>query len=111
MNAQVIDVAYASPDYFEHWHGINWRKCHEKVRKMQARIVKATQEGRWRRVKALQWLLTHSRSAKALAVKRVTENKDKKTAGVDGAIWSTQEGGQVKRCVFIDDTAGRYSRH
>jgi len=44
MNAQVIDVAYASPDYFEHWHGINWRKCHEKVRKMQARIVKATQE-------------------------------------------------------------------
>ena len=89
MNAQVIDVAYASPDYFEHWHGINWRKCHEKVRKMQARIVKATQEGRWRTVKALQWLLTHSRSAKALAVKRVTENKGKKTASVDGATWST----------------------
>jgi len=58
---------------------------------MQARIVKATQECRWRRVKALQWLLTHSRSAKTLAVKRVTENQGKKTAGVDGTIWSTPE--------------------
>ena len=105
MNAQVIDVAYASPDYFEHWHGINWRKCHEKVRKMQARIVKATQEGRWRTVKALQWLLTHSRSAKALAVKRVTENQGKKTAGVDGTIWSTPEAKlnavlSLKRCGY-----------
>jgi len=37
----------------------------------------------------LQRLLTRSRSGKLLAVKRVTENAGKKTAGVDGKIWST----------------------
>jgi RNA-directed DNA polymerase len=40
-------------------------------------------------VKALQWLLTHSFSGKALAVKRVTENKGKRTPGVDRLIWRT----------------------
>ena len=49
----------------------------------------ATQVGRWNRVKALQWLLTHSWSGKAIAVKRVMENQGKKTPGVDRATWST----------------------
>jgi len=56
---------------------------------VQARIVKATQEGRHGKVKALQWLLTHSFCGRALAVKRVTHNQGKNTPGVDGAIWST----------------------
>ncbi len=73
------------------WHGIDWGKCHQQVRRLQARIVKATQEGRWGKVKALQWLLTHSFSGKAIAVKRVTENQGKKTPGVDGETWSTPE--------------------
>lgn len=73
------------------WHSIDWVKCHREVRRLQARIVKATEEGRHGKAKALQWLLTHSFSAKALAVKRVTENQGKKTAGVDGNIWSTPE--------------------
>jgi len=42
-------------------------------------------------VKALQWILTHSFSGKALAVRRVTENQGKKTPGVDGITWSTPE--------------------
>ncbi|WP_438504133.1 reverse transcriptase N-terminal domain-containing protein, partial [Acinetobacter towneri] len=41
------------------------------VRGLQARIVKAVQDGRYNKAKALQWLLTHSFSGKALAVKRV----------------------------------------
>lgn len=57
------------------WHGINWADVHRQVRGLQARIVKATQEGRHNKAKALQWLLTHSFSGKALAVKRVTEKK------------------------------------
>jgi RNA-directed DNA polymerase len=73
------------------WHSIDWVKCHQNVKRLQARIVKATEEGRWGKVKALQWLLTHSLSGKALAVKRVTENKGKKTPGVDGETWSTPE--------------------
>jgi len=71
------------------WHSISWPDCHQQVRKLQVRIAKATRAKRWRKVKALQWLLTHSFSAKAMAVKRVTENKGKKTPGVDGETWST----------------------
>jgi RNA-directed DNA polymerase len=73
------------------WHGINWADVHRQVRGLQARIVKATQEGRHNKAKALQWLLTHSFSGKALAVKRVTENRGKNTSGVDKALWKTPE--------------------
>jgi RNA-directed DNA polymerase len=40
-------------------------------------------------VRKLQQLLTRSFSTKAIAVKRVTENKGKRTAGVDGETWNT----------------------
>jgi len=73
------------------WHTIDWYQAHRTVRRLQARIVKATQEGRWGKVKALQHLLTHSLSGKALAVRRVTENHGKTTAGVDRVIWNTPE--------------------
>ena len=71
------------------WHAIDWQRVHQNVRRLQARIVKATQAGRWGKVKALQRLLTHSFAAKALAVKRVTSNPGKRTPGVDGVLWST----------------------
>jgi RNA-directed DNA polymerase len=74
-----------------HWHSIRWTRCYQNVKRLQARIVKATEEGRWGKVKALQWLLTHSLSGKALAVNRVTENKGKNTPGVDRETWSTPE--------------------
>jgi RNA-directed DNA polymerase len=73
------------------WHGIDWAKCYREVRRLQARIVKATQEGRQGKVRALQRMLTHSFAAKALAVRRVTENKGGVTPGVDKATWSTPE--------------------
>ena len=71
------------------WTSIDWQKVEGNVRRLQARIVKAVQAGRWGKVKALQRLLTRSFSGKALAVKRVTENKGKRTPGVDGEIWTT----------------------
>ena len=73
------------------WHAIPWQQVHKNVRRLQARIVKATQQGKWGKVKALQRLLTHSFSGKALAVKRVTENQGKRTAGVDGELWDRPE--------------------
>ena len=73
------------------WHAITWQKAHSLVRRLQARIVKATQAGRWGKVRALQRLLTHAFSAKILAVKRVTETRGKWTPGVDGVIWETPE--------------------
>jgi RNA-directed DNA polymerase len=83
-------VGAASHDA-ENWHSIDWAKAHRIVRRLQARIVKATQEGKWGRVKALQRLLTHSLSGKVLAVKRVTENQGKRTPGVDGKTWKTPQ--------------------
>ena len=71
------------------WDGINWAKVQRQVRGLQTRIVKASQAGRHNKVKALQWLLTHSFSGKALAVKRVTENKGRNTPGVDKVTWKT----------------------
>jgi RNA-directed DNA polymerase len=32
------------------WRTINWSAVHRNVRRLQARIVKATQEGRWGKV-------------------------------------------------------------
>lgn len=71
------------------WHSINWRQVHRQVRGLQVRIAEATKQQQWRRVKQLQRLLVRSFAARALAVKRVTENRGKETAGVDGEIWST----------------------
>lgn len=71
------------------WSDIDWHQCRRIVRRLQARIVKAIQAGRRNKVKALQWLLTHSFAGKALAVKRVTENRGKNTPGVDRVRWST----------------------
>lgn len=90
MTTQEI-CAGAPPHGAIHWHGIDWAKCYRDVRRLQTRIVKATREGRHGKVKALQWMLTHSFSGKALAVRRVTENQGKNTPGVDKVTWSTPE--------------------
>jgi len=71
------------------WSDIDWDKCETGVKKLQRRIVKAWQEKRYGKVKSLQYLLTNSFEAKALAVKRVTSNKGGNTAGVDKIRWST----------------------
>ena len=71
------------------WQSINWKAVEKHVLKLQMRIAKAIREGRKSKAKALQWLLTHSKSAKLLAVKRVSQNKGSKTPGIDGIIWNT----------------------
>ena len=79
-----VDMAAGAASHAKtDWDQIDWAQNHRNVRRLQVRIVKATQEGRWGKVKALRHLLTHSHSAKLLAVKRVTENQGRRTAGVD----------------------------
>lgn len=73
----------------QQWHDIDWCRVQRNVRGMQVRIAKACREGEWRRVKALQRMLTRSKSARYLAVRRVTENQGKRTAGVDRVLWDT----------------------
>jgi RNA-directed DNA polymerase len=55
------------------------------------RIAKAIKEKRYRKARALQWILTHSYSAKLLAIKRVTTNKGHRTPGVDKKVWRTDQ--------------------
>ncbi len=88
MNAE--PTACAASDRTER-PGLDSSRAARNVRRLQARIVKATQEGRWNKVKALQRLLTHSHSGRVLAVKRVTENQGGRTPGVDREIWSDPE--------------------
>jgi len=90
MGKQMIRNGGAQPlTSTQSWKSINWKKAQHEVRRLQMRIAKAVQEGKYGRVQALQWILTHSFYAKALAVKRVTSNKGKKTPGVDGVLWKT----------------------
>jgi RNA-directed DNA polymerase len=83
--------AGAAPDAAPDWHSIDWKKVYRTVRRLQARIVKAVQQGRWNKVKALVYLLTHSFCGRALAILRVVSNSGAKTPGVDGIIWDTPE--------------------
>ena len=90
------------------WDGINWADVQRRVRGLQARIVKAVQDGRHNKAKALQWLLTHSFSGKALAVKRVSENKGKNTPGVDKVNWNTP---RAKICAIASLKRRGYTPH
>lgn len=67
------------------WRQINWRKAEKAVFKLQKRIYRASNRGDVKTVRRLQKTLMKSWYARALAVRRVTQdNQGKKTAGVDG---------------------------
>jgi len=89
MDATAITPRDVASDAWSHWNSLDWNSVHQTVRRLQTRIAKAAKVGDWRQVKRLQRLLTRSTSGKALAVRRVTENQGRKTAGVDGETWST----------------------
>src|SRR4051794_2742059 len=81
-------LAGAAPGRTPDWHSIAWKRVWRTVRRLQARIVKAVAQGRWNKVKALVYLLTHSFSGRALAILRVVSNSSAKTPGVDGVHWT-----------------------
>lgn len=81
--------AGAAPTISLSWKAIDWRQVVMDVRRLQMRIAKAFREGKHGKARSLQWILTHSFSAKLLAVKRVTENRGAKTPGVDNIVWNT----------------------
>ncbi|WP_052279213.1 reverse transcriptase N-terminal domain-containing protein [Methanosarcina acetivorans] len=71
------------------WNNINCFLVEQSVNKLQVRITKAVKQNKWHLVKRLEYLLTHSYYAKLLAVRKVTQNKGKRTAGIDGKKWLT----------------------
>lgn len=91
MRTVISNGETASSHEPQDWHAIDWHVVERNVRTTQKRIAKATLECDWRRVKALQRSLTHSFAARALAVRRVTENQGKRTAGVDRELWDTPD--------------------
>ena len=92
--------AGAAPGQAPDWNSINWRKVWRTVRRLQARIVKAVREGRWNKVKALVYLLTHSYSGRATAILRVVSNSGARTPGVDGILWNTPEAKSAAFCAL-----------
>jgi RNA-directed DNA polymerase len=89
MTAKGTEVsgAGASSPEAQMWEQANWPQIEAEVKRLQMRIAKAVREGRWNKVKSLQRLLTRSHSGKMLAARRVTENRGKKTPGIDGKVW------------------------
>lgn len=71
------------------WQVVDYNVIALSIKKLQNRIVKAKMNGRIRMVKKLQSLLVKSLNARILAVKRVSENKGKNTAGIDGELLNT----------------------
>jgi RNA-directed DNA polymerase len=89
VKSHAPDTSFQAPKGPSEWDAIPWHEVRKKVERLQMRIAKATREGKHRKAASLQWILTHSYYAKLLAVKRVTTNKGKNTAGVDSVVWKT----------------------
>jgi len=86
----------------DQWNNINWNKAETQVNRLQVRITKAVKESKWYLVKRLQYLLTHSYYAKLLATRNPTQNKGKRTAGIDGETWSSPES-KMKAALSLTD--------
>lgn len=95
--SQAATLAGAAPRDPPDWHSIPWKKVSRNGRRLQARIVKALQEGRGGKVQALVYLLTHSFSGRAASILRVVSNSGAQTPGVDRERWNTP---QAKAAAF-----------
>ena len=84
----MYEKSCASSNHIKSWKDIDFGTAEYEVKKLQMRIAKAVKENRVGKIKSLQWTLTHSFYAKAIAVKRVTENKGKRTPGFVFAIFT-----------------------
>lgn len=62
------------------WNSIDWKKCECRVRKLQVRIAKACNEGRYNKVKSLQRLLVTSLPSRRIYYPPSPEYKDFQSA-------------------------------
>lgn len=86
------------------WKTINWTSVRRRVSKYQQRIFEASLNSDGHKVHGLQKRLINSLDAKLLAVLRVTtENKGKKTKGVDRKLYLTaEEKSKLVRKIRVD---------
>ncbi len=85
------DEKLTNAQLINQWNNSDWKKVEKHVNRVQTRIAKAVIQSKWSLVKRLQYLLTHSYYAKLLATRKTTQNKGKRTAGIDGETWSSPE--------------------
>ena len=74
MTSCKAEMVHSPTSKRNRWRSSDWTNAWKEVRRLQMRIAKAVQEEDYGRIYSLQWTLTHSFYAKALAVKRVTSN-------------------------------------
>ena len=84
-----MNTKVCAPSYNTSWGDINWSQANKDVLRIQMRIAKAYKEGRIGKVTVMQHLITSSFTGKAIAVKQVSDNKGKRTPGIDGELWET----------------------
>lgn len=81
FNSRQLKVLWDDPKF--------WVRANLAVKRLQVRIAQATEHKKWNKVKALQRILTTSFYAKMLAVRRVSNNRGARTAGIDGLKLNT----------------------
>jgi RNA-directed DNA polymerase len=73
------------------WYNIDWKLCEQQLAQQQNRLVIATNEGNKREIQRIQAQMVRMFSLRALAVRKVTTNRGKRTAGVNGEKWYKAE--------------------
>lgn len=77
---------------------INWQEIERHVLRLQRQLVNAVERGKRRVVRHIKWLIRTSYHVKLLAIRHVTqENRGRRTAGVDGEIYTTAKQRQELR--------------
>lgn len=72
------------------WNDVNWPLVEQRVFRYQQRIYRASQNGNQNVINNLQGRLLNSFDAKLLAVRQVTtENKGRRTPGIDMKVYDT----------------------
>lgn len=85
--AQNSDVLESTASYATIWRDTEWNKVKRYVNKQRHRIFRAESEGKYRKVREIQRMLTRSSAIIKLAILRVTQtNKGRRTPGVDGFV-------------------------
>lgn len=70
----------------QNWYNIHWQEAQNNVINLQKQIVVAYKNKDHGKVTELQWTMVNSFDACCVAVKKVTSNPGKNTAGVDQKI-------------------------
>lgn len=85
------DKKCAASDRPQCWKEIDFKKANRRVKKLQRRIYAACSQDDADKVITLINIMLHSFYAKASAVRYVCSTHGRKTPGVDGVLWLTDE--------------------